>query len=150
MKRHFGSWASRLFRGGTTLSDSEYHILSLLVAELPPRLRERVEQQFDSYDLVQREVDNRTLNFYPRRPGVPLAAAIILKSKLEVAPLMRLNLSVAGQPEPLNAVLTAVRGRAFSVSFNRALSANVSPADMSVKKVTHAWQSNFEDAASAA
>ncbi len=150
MKRHFGSWPSRLMRGGTTLNDGEHHILTLLVSELPPKLREKVERQFDSYDLVQREIDKRTLNFYPRRPGVPPHPAMLLRSKVEVAPLVRLNVNVAGQSEVLNAVLTAVRGRAFSVSFNRPIPPNVSPTDLSVMKVTQAWLSNFEDDASAA
>ena len=137
-------------RGGTTLSDGEHHILSLLVSELPPQLREKVERRFDSYDLVQREVDKRTLNFYPRRPGVPPNPATLLRSKMEVAPLVRLKVSVAGQSEALNAVLTAVRGRAFSVSFNRPVPSNVSAMDISVVKVTQAGLSNFEDDASAA
>src|SRR5688572_18379641 len=107
MKRHFGSWASRLMRGGTTLSEGEHHVLSLLVSELPPHLREKVERQFDSYDLVQREIDKRTLNFYPRRSGVALPAAMLLRAKIEVAPLVRLSVNVAGQSGVLNAVLIA-------------------------------------------
>jgi len=145
MKRHFGSWASRLIRGGTTLNDGEHHVLTLLVSELPPHLREKVERQFESYDLVQREIDKRTLNFYPRRRGVPPSAEMLLKSKAEVAPLVRIRVNVAGQSEALNAVLTAVNGRAFSVSFNRPVPKSVSAVDLSVGKVTQAWLSNFED-----
>ena len=150
MKRHFGSWASRLMRGGTTLDDGDHHVLSLLVSELPTNLREKVERQFDSYDLVQREIDKRALNFYPCRTGAPPAAATLLRSKSEVAPLVRLSVQVAGQSEVLNAVLNAVAGRAFSVSFNRPVPSNVDTADLSVVKVTRAWLSNFEDDASAA
>ena len=153
MKRHFGSWATRCMLGsGVTLSDSEHHVLSLLVAELPPHLRLKVEYQFESYNLVQREIDKRTLNFYRSRAwgrGV-LPVSPLLKSKLEVAPLVRLRLKVAGQPAPLHAVLTSVGGRAFSVSFSRPLARDGKPEEYSIAKVTQAWLSNFEDDASAA
>ena len=153
MKRHFGTWATRCFLGGgSTLSASEHHLLCLLVAELPPHLRQKVECQFDSYNLVQREVDKRTLNFYRSRPwgrGL-LPVTPILKSKAEVAPLVRLSMKVAGQPSRLHAVLTAVGGRAFCVSFSRAVAKDSRPADYSIGKVTQAWLSNFDDEVSAA
>jgi hypothetical protein len=153
MKRHFGSWTTRSFLGsGTTLSDSEHHLLSLLVAELPPPLRSKVECQFESYNLVQREVDKRTLNFYRSRAwgrGL-LPVTPVLQSKIEVAPLVRLSLKVAGQAALLHAVLTAVGGRAFSVSFSRVVARNTRPEDYAIAKVTQAWLSNFDDAAGAA
>jgi hypothetical protein len=62
---------------------------------------------------------------------------------LDVAPLVRISATVAGEIEPLHAVLTAVNGRAFSVSFNRAVSERVRPEALSVDKVTQAWKSNF-------
>jgi len=153
VKRHFGSWATRSLLGsGVTLSDGEHHVLSLLVAELPPHLRGKVERQFESYNLVQREVDQRTLNFYRSKPwgsGL-LPVSPLLHSKLEVAPLVRLSLKVADQPTHLHAVLTSVGGRAFSVSFSRPVARDSKPAEYSIAKVTQAWQSNFEDDASAA
>jgi len=153
MKRHFGTWATRCFLGGgTTLSDSEHHLLSLLVAELPPHLRSKVDCQFELYNLVQREVDKRTLNFYRSRAwrhGL-LPVTPILKSKVEVAPLVRLSLKVAGQSALLHAVLTSVGGRAFSVSFSRVVEQGSKPTDYSIAKVTQAWLSNFDDDASAA
>jgi hypothetical protein len=148
MKRHFGSWMSRFLGGSTTLSDGEHHVLSLLVAELPPHLRGKVEQQFESYNLVQREVDKRTLNFYRSGTGGLLPVAPLLKSKIEVAPLVRLSLKINGQPNALHSVLTVVNGRAFSASFNRPVPPSTRPENISIEKVTQAWMSNFEDEAS--
>lgn len=127
-------------------------MLSLLVAELPLHLRGIVEHQFESYNLVQREVDKRTLNFYRAGSGSSglLPVSPLLRSKLEVAPLVRLSLKVNGQPETLHAVMTAVNGRAFSVSFSRPVPPLSKPEDYSIEKVTQAWLSNFEDEASAA
>jgi hypothetical protein len=56
-------------------------LLEQLVASLPPPLRSAVESQFDAYNLVQREVDGRALNFYRKKgrkannmEGLPVGA----------------------------------------------------------------------------
>ena len=145
VKRSFGTWITRLMRGGQTLSDAEHHLLCLLIGELPPHLRGTVERQFESYNLAQREVDGRALNFYRVRLGTSgvLPVAPLLNSKLEVAPLVRISARIAGEIEPLHAVLTAVRGRAFSVSFSRAVPRSTTAEALSVDNVTQAWRSNF-------
>lgn len=146
MKRTFGTWATRILRGGCTLTDGEFHIVASLVSELPPSLRDIVEKQFAAYNLAQREVDRRALNFYRvalGRSGV-LPVSPLLRSKLEVAPLVRISFNVQGEAEPLHAVLTAVHGRAFSVSFSRPVATGRVPNDFSMEKSTQAWRSNFD------
>jgi len=145
VKRTFGNWITRLLRGGQTLTDAEHRLLCLLVGQLPPHLRETVERQFESYNLAQREIDRRALNFYRIRLGRSgvLPVTPLLTSKLDVAPLVRISAKVEGEIEPLHVVLTAVSGRAFSVSFSRAVSERVRPEALSVGNVTQAWKSNF-------
>jgi hypothetical protein len=55
--------------GGTRRSDGEYALLNALVAALPDGLRSIVTSQFATYNLVQREQDNRALNFYRALPA---------------------------------------------------------------------------------
>jgi hypothetical protein len=145
VKRTFGSWVTRLLRGGHALTDAEHRLLCLLVAELPAQLRETVVRQFESYNLAQREIDRRALNFYRVRVGRSgvLPVVPLLTSKVDVAPLVRITANVAGEAEPLHVVLTAVRGRAFSVSFSRAVPEKLGPDALSVDRVTQAWRSNF-------
>ena len=144
IKRHFGNAVSRVLRGGTTLRAAEHEVLVRLVKELPAPLRVIVESQFAQYNLVQREVDGRALNFYrirwlsPTTRGLPL-----LSQQGDEAPLIRLHLEVAGEKEPLHAVLGAVAGRAFCVSLSRPIAASLSPDDLHTKSVTQAWRSNF-------
>jgi hypothetical protein len=123
VKRTYGSWLTRLIRAGTTLTLAEHRLLCALVDALPSYLRDIVERQFASYNLVQREIDKRALNFYRVRLGKSgvLPVVPLLRSKLEVAPLVRITAKLAGDSEPLHATLTAVNGRAFSVSFSRAV-----------------------------
>lgn len=142
----------RLCRGGATLSAAEYRLLCLLVAALPAHLRDIVERQFDAYNLVQREADGRALNFYRVQPwsNKVLSVSPLLTSKANEAPLVRIGIDVAGDGEPLHAVLTAVDGRVFCVSFNRVIPKNLSPDSISVRSVTQAWRSNFAEESDAA
>ena len=68
VKRTFGNWITRFLRGGQNLTGAEHRLLCLLVENLPPHLRDTAERQFESYNLAQREIDGRALNFY--RVGV--------------------------------------------------------------------------------
>jgi hypothetical protein len=100
----------------------EHQLIERLVAALPASLRVTVESQFEAYNLVQREVDGRALNFdrmIARRMdvrGIPL-----LDMRQDASPLSRLTARIEGEAEPLHATLTAVAGRAFCVAFSRAL-----------------------------
>ena len=121
VKRQFGGPVRRLLRGGTTLSDTEHAVLCSLVDTLPHDLRTIVTTQLNSYNLVQREVDGRALNFYRFKNGSPAFTDDLpqLHMKTEESPLIRATLSLEGEHEPLHAVLAAVRGRVFCVSFSR-------------------------------
>ncbi len=121
VKRRFGGLVSRLLRGGNTLSDVEYAVMCCLVEALPPGLRSIVTTQLEAYNLVQRESDGRALNFYRFKNGSPAFIDDLprLQMKTEESPLVRAKLSLGGEKEPLHAVLTAVRGRVFCISFSR-------------------------------
>ena len=144
VQRIFGNLATRLLRGGDVLSTAEHHILIQLVSHLPDQLRLPVEAQFNSYNLVQREADQRALNFYRVKIGRSGALPVspLLKTKLAEAPLVRIGFSIRGESQPLHAVLTAVHGRVFCVSFDRPIPAEKGPDDFATAKVTQSWQSN--------
>lgn len=153
MKRHFGSILTRWLRGGVSLTDFEWWVLDRLVSELPLELRRIVEAQFQQYVLVQREVDGRALNFYPRgkdlkqvRNGVWSLPVPLLPMKCEVAPLMKVHAHVKVPMTDLHAVLGAVSGRAFSISFSEDVRRLTNASGFEVKEVTHAWRSNFSTA----
>lgn len=141
MKRTFGTFFSRLISGGTVLTPVEHQLLERLVTTLPASLRVTVESQFDAYNLVQREVDGRALNFYRKIAGrVAVHGIPLLEMAREESPLARLTARIEGEEEPLHATLTAVGGRAFCVAFSRALPAKGS---VSVVETRQAWRSNF-------
>jgi len=143
VKRQFGGPVRRLLRGGTTLSDTEHAVLCSLVNTLPPDLRTIVTTQFNSYNLVQREIDGRALNFYRFKNGSPAFTDDLpqLHMKTEESPLIRATLSVEGEPEPLHAVLAAVRGRVFCVSFSRAPSG--AARSVRILETEQSWRSSI-------
>jgi hypothetical protein len=153
VKRRFGTVWSRLIRGGVLLTDFERWVLGALISELHPDLRQIVEAQFQTYALVQREFDGRALNFYPRnselrrlRKGIWSLSAPALPMKREVAPLMKLKIRVHNPAAELHAVLRAVNGRVFSISFSEDVRPLANASGFEVKEITDAWRSNFSAA----
>jgi hypothetical protein len=144
LKRQFGSRLSRLLNGGATLSSAEHALLDAAVTALPPELRAIVEAQFGAYNLVQREVDGRALNFYRKERGVVRSEGLpLLPLKEQEAPLIRLSGRIEGSPEPVHAVLTAVSGRAFSLTTDRALELRERERTVKIERVVNAWRSNL-------
>lgn len=139
MKRTFGTFLSRLLNGGVQLTDPEHHILCLLVQVLPEQLRNAVELQFDQYDLVQREIDGRALNFYCKNSSKQLP---LLALQAEDCPLIRIEVRHQGGTKTVHATLTAVGGRAFSISLSERIDHAAPLAEEKVVEVVHSWRSN--------
>jgi hypothetical protein len=145
VRTEFGNALTRALRGGVRLTALEAALLRRLVGALPDRLRTPVEQQFARYNLAQREVDGRAVNFYrtsllgrPTVLGVPLLAM----RKVE-APLARLSFTTGQDPVLHHAVLTAVSGRAFCLSFDADLRPLGEAGSPNVRDVVEAWRSDF-------
>lgn len=144
MRPQFGTRLSRFLRGGVVLSALEGWTLQTLVSSLPPDLRQIVEAQFQRYVLVQREVDGRALNFYPRRSEVKAGlSAPALQMKREETPLVRIKFSIAGHGYSLHAVLTAVLGRVFCISFSSDVRPFAAASIFELENVEQSWRSNF-------
>jgi hypothetical protein len=144
MKTAFGTPLSRLLRGGVLLSPIESWATQTLVSSLPQELRLIIEAQFERYVLVQREFDGRALNFYPRRRELRAGLrAPSLQMDLEDAPLVRIRMSVSEPHATLHAVLSAVLGRAFSVSFSQDVRPFAASSCFEVEEVVQSWRSNF-------
>ena len=107
---------------------------------MPDHLRGYVESQFNEYNLAQREVDGRTLNFYKMSlfSTKPHQLQTVLHGKRTEAPLMRVSVSIPGDAETLQATLNAVAGRAFCVSFSRPVPETRDGQALEITKVTHA------------
>lgn len=142
-KRLYGSWLRRLLRGGTTLSDGEYGVLCALMAQLSPYLRETARSQFAEYNMVQREVDKRAINFY-RIAGMfgrSTPPSRLIPMDQDEAPLVRIAVVVPGERD-LRATLTAVNGQVFCISLDRP-TPKALPYPIELRKVVQAWRSNF-------
>ena len=146
----FGSWWSRLIGGGTKLSHLEFEFLLLLIDALPEAMKSIVKTQFEAFNLVQREVDGRALNFYRMKGGKADTTGLpLLKTTQMEAPLVKITANISGESEAVHAVLTAVNGQAFSVTFSRRISNIRSGEILEVTRVKQAWRSVVSGIASA-
>jgi hypothetical protein len=133
---------TRLLRGGTTLTESEHFVLRTLVESLDPEIKGTVQSHFDEYNLVQREVDGRALNFYKiGSGGRKLEVASPLEMDSDEEPLVKVAFALSGDSKPLHAVLTAVKGRAFCVTFGRVPPASSFSVSPTIISITQSWRS---------
>jgi hypothetical protein len=148
VKTIFGNLFTRLLWGGDSLTRLETTVLVRLVETLPPELRSPVIEQIDAYDLVQREVDGRALNFYQKqsrkdaRAGWP---ALAIKPGEVV--LLKMAFSIPQLAKPLHATMTAVDGRFFCLNFNKDLRPFADTLDIEVRTVKDSWRSNYTGSA---
>ena len=142
MKREFGNWIMRLLRGGTTLNEAEYFVLVTLVGSLDAQIRSVVQSHFNEYNLVQREVDGRALNFYKIGPkGRKLEVSCPLEMEKLEEPLVKATFAIPRDNKSFYAVLTAVGGRAFCITFSRALPNSGFGTTPTVSSITQSWRS---------
>lgn len=143
-RTEFGNLVSRVVWGGVRLSPLESGLLQRMVEELPDWLRTVVEAQFEAYNLAQREADGRAINFYRKKlrrvdhSGMPL-----LTMKDTEAPLLRAVFTAGSDKTEYHAVLTAVNGRAFCLTFDADMRPLSVVKEFAVTKITQSWRSNF-------
>jgi hypothetical protein len=65
------------------------------------------------------------------------------------APLVKITANIAGESEPVHAVLTAVEGQAFSLTFSRRIDEIGSGEILEVTRVRQAWRSAVSGVANA-
>lgn len=145
MRRNYGTFLSRLLWRGISLTESEFAVLQVLVSALPDGIRRTVEMQFDVYNLVQREIDGREINFY-RKSRHPWPTTIpMLQSRAAEAPLVKLTAEIEGDSAPVHAVLSAVNGRVFCMTLDRRLTNDRAGSLKRVYNIVQSWRSNFVD-----
>lgn len=146
MKRHFGTFLTRSFLGGgIDLTEVEHRITEELIASLPEWLRTTVEIQMDAYNLVQREIDGRALNFYRKRlgRGVCMGGLPSLEMHGDEAQLARITFRVGDKRKPVHATLNAVAGRVFCVAFSHRVDDLPRGTALVVTDRKEAWRSTF-------
>lgn len=146
MKRHFGTlWTRSWLGAGTNLTAVEHRIAKELVSALPDWLRSTVESQFEAYNLVQREVDGRQLNFFRKTGDVTndMGGLPTLEMMIDEAPLVRMTFRLGDTNEPIHATLNAVGGRVFCIAFSQRVDKFQGATDIAVLRTKDAWRSNF-------
>jgi hypothetical protein len=144
MKTSFGNFFRRLMSNGVTLLPIEKNILTSLVEALPEGLQETARTQLQAYNLVQREVDGRALNFYRfrgfkiDRNGLP---------KLSIKPgtvrLLSISFTAPSLSKPIHVTMHAVDGYLFSISSSQDLRLVARVSEIQTVKIEASWRSNM-------
>jgi len=134
---------TRLLWGGTTLRMAESRLLDIAVAELPPPIRTTVEAQLAAYNLAQREVGGRSINFYSKAISNARRTTTMpqLPTRQTEAPLVRIKVSFDNASEPVHAVLTAVHGRVFCLTLSRAITPKDDASSATLLDTVASWRS---------
>jgi hypothetical protein len=144
MKTKFGNLVTRIFRGGVVLMPIEEALLRLSVEELPTALQSIVESHINAYNLVQREVDGRALNFYRiegRRVKRDDLQPLPIKSG-EVE-LLSVAFSIEANAEDMHATLSAVDKYFFCMALSKSLKPYKNSDRIFIKRVKQSWRSNI-------
>jgi len=139
MKLVYGNKFYRALRGGVTLSPFELRALELCIQALPVDMAKVIIEQIEQFNLVQREVDWRALNFYKIR-GFRKVCEIrpLLALKSDDAPLVKVAFSIPNG-ETINAVIHVFKGRFFSINFGASTKPVKDITELEIKKVTKSW-----------
>jgi hypothetical protein len=136
----FGTWLSRFLRGGVLLSSAEQWLLAEMLEALPVQLSDLARRQLASFNLAQREIDGRSINFYLPRRGVP-DLQLLPTTEIE-CPLVRITVRHIASGEIVHATLNAVNGRVFCMSFSRAV-AGLGDGGFEVLDTAESWRAFF-------
>jgi hypothetical protein len=148
MRETFGNPISRLLNGGVTLTTIEKKILKATIEALPPILRSTAETQLGGFNLVQREIDGRALNFYRKKFGRVIRDGLpVLPIKKGEIKLLALAFSIPGRPDSFHVTATAIDGYFFCLAFSHDLRPFAACDNLSVTKVTESWRSSLATSA---
>jgi hypothetical protein len=151
MKTNFGNPLMRFLRGGATLLPLEKKLLERLVQALPPILRTPTEIQLEGYNLVQREIDGRALNFYRIKLGRVMRTNLpALPIKAGEIKLLSLAFSFPGDSDCFHATATAIDRYFFCVCFSHDLRPFGACNDFSITEITPSWRSGLVTSTQAA
>lgn len=143
VKSAYGTLVTRLLSGGVTLSALEAAVFDRMVGCLPAELKDPLLGQLNEYNLVQREVDGRALNFYKKEAGrVTRAGLPELPLKPGEVLLLKMTFTVPGQDQSFHATMTAVDKRFFCLNFSHDLRPFRNAKEIKVQDIKQSWRSN--------
>ena len=144
MKNVFGNIIARSFGGGVNLTAIEKELLELLPENLPPNIAKIIVQQIDLFNLVQREIDGRALNFYRLQRGkIDIASIPKIKTKKIETKLLSIAFEIEGESREFNATFTAIDGFFFCMNFSDDLRQYKKKSKLKVVKISKSWKSEL-------
>ena len=142
MKLEFGNNLQRFFGGGVKLWSIEKILLVKFFEYLPDGIRRTVEKQIDQYNLVQREINGRAVNFYCKKFLNSGAKIPLLTTKVVETKLLSIQFKIPDEKNDLNANFWLVNGRFFSINFSHDMRPFKKVEKVNILDVKNSWRSN--------
>ena len=130
----------RWLRGGIKETQFEFECLKLCLEHLPDKLRPVALKQISEYNLVQREIDQRALNYY----NISVFLNVVNPSELlpissDDCILIKLVVETENQ-DKINVALHATGYRIFCICFNKSVAHLANFSKLNVCSVTNSWE----------
>ena len=132
----------RIFGSGVKLNSFELKVLGLGLKNLPDDLASIIRLQIEQYNLVQREIDSRAINFYRKSSlfGGVESISPILELKQNDVPIIKLEIKTE-KHKSVHAVFHAVNGRFFCITFSISTEELKHTKIVELVAVTKSWRS---------
>jgi len=133
----------RLLKGGVKLTPVEGQLLELFQSSVPSEIQIPLDRQIAAYNLVQREIDGKALNFYRIRRWKVYRDDL---PKLPVSPgeikLLSMELEESAASDVFHATFWAVDGYFFCINLSESTE-HTAPQQIRIRKVKQCWRSNL-------
>jgi len=143
VKTQLSSHLMRLLKGGVNLTPVEGRRLKLFQSSVPSEIQIPFDRQIAAYNLVQREIDGRALNFYRIRRWKVYRDDL---PKLPVNPgevkLLSMELGDSAASNAFYATFWVVDGYFFSINLSESIE-HTAPKQIRIRKVKQCWRSNL-------
>ena len=130
----------RILRGGIRPTSFEQLCIEACLKNLPEQIKDMANTQLAQYNLIQREIDGRALNFYKvARFNQIVEPSNLLPIKSKDCVLLKIEVETDTK-ESVNVTLHATGYRVFCIQFSRSVSNLKSTKEIAVKKITQSWR----------
>ena len=144
MSKQFSNLLLNLMHNGKSISLLENKLLEILFQNLPDFIFSTIKEQFKKYNLLQREIDFKEINFYRIKKGKVFTEDFPkLKTNRQEFELMEIKFKVIKNDAAYIAKFWVVNNLFFCISFNKSIKNILNEIDIEIISLEKSYASIF-------